>query len=69
MSEIETLGLSDRARNALRRNDVATVEQLMEMTPGELSGLRGVGVTLYTEITEKLREYQKRNKKRNPRRR
>ena len=57
MSEIETLGLSDRARNALRRNDVATVERLMEMTPGELSGLRGVGVITYQEITAKLDKY------------
>ena len=57
MSEIELLGLSDRARNALRRNDVATVEQLMEMTPGELSGQRGVGVITYQEITAKLDKY------------
>ena len=63
MSEIETLGLSDRARNALRRNDVATVEQLMEMTPGDLSGLRGVGVITYQEITAKLDKYLNKEEK------
>ena len=41
--KIEELGLSDRVRNAMRRNGIETVEQVLEMTPGEIYTLRGIG--------------------------
>ena len=66
MADIMELGLSDRARNALRRNGVETAEQLLKMTPGELYGLRGVGKQGYVEIMEKLQAWYAKKMPRTP---
>lgn len=52
--DIDELELSDRARNALRRNGIETVEQVLEMTPNEICGLRGIGARLFAEIADAL---------------
>ena len=52
--KIDELGLSDRARNALKRSGVQTVEQLLEMTPTEICSLRGIGVRLFSEVAEAM---------------
>ena len=57
MTDISKLQLSDRARNALRRSDINTVEQLSQMTPAEIGAIRGVGVVLYNEIMTKYRDF------------
>ena len=57
MTDISKLQLSDRARNALRRSDIHTVEQLSQMTPAEIGAIRGVGVVLYNEIMTKYRDF------------
>lgn len=51
---IDELGLSDRARNALKRNGVQTVKQLLEMTPTEICSKRGIGPRLFAEIADAL---------------
>lgn len=51
---IDELGLSDRARNALKRSGVHTVEQLLEMTPTEVCALRGIGARLFAEIADAM---------------
>lgn len=51
---IDELGLSDRARNALRRNGIETVEYLLELTPRQLLCVRGVGKKLAAEIMSVL---------------
>ena len=61
---IDELGLSDRARNALRRGGVDTVEQLLEMTPTDICGLRGIGARLFTEISDALIARQKKENSR-----
>lgn len=53
---IEELNLSVRAYNAVKRAGFDTVEQLLERTPEQLSNYRGIGETLLTEITQKVRE-------------
>ena len=57
MPDISALQLSDRARNALRRSGVGTVEQLSQMTPAEIGAFRGVGAVLYNEIMTKYRDF------------
>ena len=52
--KIEELGLSDRARNALRRNGIETVEQVLELTPTEICSKRGIGLRLFAEIADAL---------------
>ena len=61
-TDINELGLSDKARNALRRNGVHTAEQLLEMTPGDVLSLRGVGKKNYDEITDRLLEWYRKEK-------
>lgn len=43
-------GLSNRAINALERNNIYNVQQLAALSDGDLSGLRGVGVSIVNEI-------------------
>jgi len=57
MPDISVLQLSDRARNALRRSDINTVEQLSQMTPAEIGAIRGVGAVLCNEIMTKYRDF------------
>lgn len=52
--DIEKLQLSPRARNALQRANIHTVEALREITWDELAAIRGIGVVSFYEITEKL---------------
>ena len=57
--KIEELGLTDRTRRALQRNAVHTVEQLLELTPGELYALRGIGKVGFQDIADRLQELEK----------
>lgn len=66
MTDIKELGLGDRARNALRRAGVNTAEQLLDMTPGEVLGLRGIGKVLYDEITDRLQAWYRTENKKTP---
>lgn len=51
---IESLGLSTRAYNALTAVDVTTVEQLTSFTPEGLAATDGIGPKSVTEITDQL---------------
>lgn len=53
---IENLGLSVRARKALWRKGVETVDQLCELTRSELLAYSGFGQTSLREIQRKLNE-------------
>ena len=57
--KIEELGLSDRVRNAMRRNGIETVEQVLEMTPGEIYTLRGFGKVGFDDILHCLERQKK----------
>ncbi len=57
--DIDELGLTDRTRRALQRNGVHTVEQLMEMTPGEVYTLRGIGKVGFDDILHCLERQKK----------
>lgn len=57
--KIEELGLTDRTRRALQRNGVHTVEQLMELTPGEVYTLRGIGKVGFDDILHCLERQKK----------
>ena len=48
--EIDGLGLSTRARNALLRAHIYTVDQLKSMSPVELYRIRGIGEETIMEI-------------------
>lgn len=51
---VSSLELQTPLLNLLRRNGVATVERLREMSWGELLGLRGVGLKKATLIRQAL---------------
>ena len=53
---IDELELSDRARNALKRAGIHTTEQLCALNGRELLSTRGVGITIYSDITRRLEE-------------
>lgn len=57
--KIEELGLTDRTRRALQRNAVHTVEQLLELTPADLFAMRGIGKIGFQDISDRLRELEK----------
>ena len=57
--KIEELGLTDRTCRALQRNGVHTVEQLMELTPGEIYTLRGIGKVGFDDILHCLERQKK----------
>ena len=57
--KIEELGLTDRTRRALQRNGVHTVEQLMELTPGEVYTLRGIGKVGFDDILHCMERQKK----------
>lgn len=61
---IDEPGLSDRARNALKRGGVQTVEQLLEMTPTDICSLRGIGARLFAEIADAMIARQKKENSR-----
>ena len=60
--KIEELGLSDRARNALRRNGIETVEYLLKLTPRQVLCIRGVGKKLAAEIMSSLAQNAEKKK-------
>lgn len=55
---IENIGLSVRAQNALRQQNVTTVGQLLECTEERLFHIRNLGVKTVGEILKKIEEYQ-----------
>ena len=57
--KIEELGLTDRTCRALQRNGVHSVEQLMELTPGEVYTLRGIGEVGFDDILHCLERQKK----------
>ena len=56
---VESLDLSNRARNALDRAGVVTVRELLELPRNHLSAIRGVGVKVTREVLEKADELRK----------
>lgn len=55
-AKIETLGLTDMAVAALKRNNIVSVTQLAEYAKSNaLTDLDGVGVTLADQITDALK--------------
>ena len=57
--KIEELGLTDRTRRALQRNAVHTVEQLLEMAPGHILSLRGIGAVGLNDILHCIERQKK----------
>ena len=57
--KIEELGLTDRTCRALQRNGVHTVEQVMELTPGEIYTPRGIGKVGFDDILHCLERQKK----------
>lgn len=53
-TDLETLGLSNRAYNALRKNNVNAIAQLKKLTRTELEGLEGLGNKSIEEILKVL---------------
>jgi len=50
VAEIESLGLSARSRNALKKAGIETVEQLQKMSEEELKAVKGLGEKSVQEI-------------------
>lgn len=57
--KIEELGLTPRTERALQRNGIHETEQLMEMTPGEVYTLRGIGKVGFNDILHCLERQKK----------
>lgn len=55
---VTTIGLSTRASNALMRNGVLHVSDLLELSPGEIHGFKNVGVTIAQEVLDKKTELE-----------
>ena len=51
---VETLGLSERPKNCLRRAQVKTIGELTQWTDVDLLNLTGFGVKSLDEVTDKL---------------
>lgn len=51
---IEKLGLTVRAYNALKRAGIDTLEQILELTPSQLLCIRGIGIAAGMEIIRKV---------------
>jgi len=54
----ELLGLSPRVRNALRRNEIITIEKLANTSPHELLKIHALGQKGLREIQQKLKEFK-----------
>src|SRR5207237_5917760 len=54
---IEVLDLSSRTYNCLKRSQITTVGQLLQMSEDELLGLRNFGQKSLQELHEKLAEH------------
>ncbi|TSA46225.1 DNA-directed RNA polymerase subunit alpha [bacterium] len=59
VDDLATLGLSNRAHNALERNNIKSIAKLRGMTRDELGGLEGLGDKSIDEILEVLAKYNK----------
>jgi DNA-directed RNA polymerase subunit alpha len=55
---IEVLDLSSRTYNCLKRSQITTVGQVLQMTEDELLGLRNFGQKSLVELQEKLAEHE-----------
>jgi DNA-directed RNA polymerase subunit alpha len=55
---IEDLQLSSRTTNALQKNEITTVKDLVQLNESELKGLQGFGDKAYEEVTSKLKELE-----------
>lgn len=51
---IEELGLSVRAYNALKRAGIDTLAQILELTPSQLLCIRGIGISIGMEIIRRV---------------
>ncbi len=56
-TKIESLNLSVRSVNGLRKAGIETLGQLKEMAPVEILRLRNIGKRSYNEICDKLSDY------------
>lgn len=54
---IEDLDLSVRSYNCLKKTGIETLRDLAKLSPKELLGIKNLGKSSVTEITEKLKEY------------
>ena len=54
---IDVLGLSIRSHNALRRENITTIGQLVRMSDEEIKGVRNIGPKSLAEIQKKLQAY------------
>lgn len=54
---VEDAGLSARTTNALLGNDLATLEQVAELSAADLAGLKGLGAKAQDEVIAKLKEH------------
>lgn len=52
---IESLGLSSKIVNLLKRNGIHTIESLIEKSPKEIKSIKNIGDKMLSEIEEKLR--------------
>lgn len=60
---IEVLDLSIRPHNALRRNKISTIEDLINKSDIEIFKIRNIGAKGLSEIKEKLLKFKQQNKK------
>ena len=55
---LDDLELSSRTANALEKNGITTVGQLVNLTDSELKNLKGFGDKAYEEVANKLKELE-----------
>lgn len=55
--KVEELNLSNRTYNAIKRKGIATVEELSQMTEGEIKSIRNLGFKSYLELINALESY------------
>jgi DNA-directed RNA polymerase alpha subunit len=54
---ISYLNLTPRASNALKRNGIETIGQLVKVTISDVSNMKGVGKKVVDELISKLQAY------------
>lgn len=62
---LEGLGLSNRTYRALRRAEINSIGELMDMSPDRLRSLRCIGKTSIAEINRKIADYKEKGIKQN----
>lgn len=55
--KIDTLDLSVRTYNGLRRNNISTIGDIMKMSNAEVMKIRNFGRKSYHEVVEQLKKY------------